>query len=114
VSKAKDIFGVVCATAAIGIWGFVACSGDDDEPRHIPVDETATSAPVEEVPRDPFQDEFDSAWDGMDQSTRDAYCWSLKSMTPQELADFSAEMTGQDPADWQRVADMIQQKCTGE
>lgn len=113
--NAKDIFGVACATAAAAIWITVGCSGNDDGPRTHPVDDSTVSAPAEEeTPRDPFQDEFDSAWNSMDQTTRDAYCWSLESMTPEELADFSSEMTGQDPANWRRVADMISAKCAGE
>jgi hypothetical protein len=108
VSKGKDIFGVGCAVAAVAIWVAVACSGGDGEPRTHPVDEAAASAPV----NDPLQSEFEAAWSGLTPENRDAYCWALESMQPDELAGFSAELAGGDPADWNRVTNMINEKCS--
>lgn len=113
--KIKDAIGLGCAVATVAIWVAVACSGGDDEPRLPPVDDTSVSAPVEtEVVRDPLQDQFDTAWSGLDDETRASYCWALESMTPRELAEFSAELTGQNTDDWEKVAVMINEKCSGE
>lgn len=108
MSKAGDIFGVGCAAATVAIWVAVACSGGDGEPRTHPAEKAAASAPV----NDPLQAEFETAWDGLKPDTRDAYCWALESMQPDELADFSSELAGGDPADWNRVTSMINEKCS--
>jgi len=114
--KIKDAVKLGCAVAAAAIWITVACSGNSDEPRTHPVDDTSVSAPAEtEVPTaDPLQDKFETAWSELDDETRASYCWALDSMTPQELAEVSAELTGQDMGNWERVAIMINEKCSGE
>lgn len=114
MSKVKDAIGLGCAVTTIAIWVAVACSGSEDSPPPPPADDDPAVVQEEQPPADPFQEEFDAAWNGMDEETRDSYCWALESMTPQELAEFSAEMTGQDPADWERVTQMISEKCSGE
>lgn len=114
-SKVKDAIGLGCAVVTVAIWIAVGCSGGDDEPRTHPVDDTSVSAPAEiEVTSDPLQDQFDTAWSELDDETRASYCWALESMTPRELAEFSAELTGQNTDDWEKVAVMINEKCSGE
>lgn len=114
MSKVKDAFGLGCAAATAAIWVAVSCSGGGDDSPPLPADDDPAVTQEEQAPVDPLQGEFDSAWSGMDDETRASYCWALESMTPQELAEFSAEMTGQDPADWKRVTEMISEKCSGE
>lgn len=113
--RIKDALGLGCAAVTASIWIFIGCSGGDDEPRTHPVDDASVSAPTEtEFPDDSLQDEFETAWSELDKETQASYCWALESMTPQELAEFSAELTGQDAGNWERVTVMINEKCSGE
>lgn len=103
--RARDWFGVGCAVIAVSIWiGIVVTDSGDDGPRNVVAADTEGSG-------DPLRDEFEAAWAGLNQETQDSYCWALGSMEPDELAAFSSELTGGDPADWNRVTEMIKQKC---
>lgn len=108
--RGKDLFGVGCAVIAASIWIGIAVSDSGDDGSHaIPAD---TAVARETDAQDPLQGEFEAAWNGLDLETRDSYCWALNSMEPDELAAFSSELTGGDPADWNRVTEMIKQKCS--
>ena len=113
MSKVKDAIGIGCAVVTAAIWVAVGCSGGEDS-APPPADDDPAVVQEETPPADPLQDEFETAWTGMDDETRASYCWALESMTPRELAEFSSEMTGQDPADWERVTLMISEKCSVE
>lgn len=105
-SRAKDLFGVGCAVIAASIWiGIAVTDSGDDGPRDVVAADSNGSG-------DPLQAEFETAWSGLNQDTRDAYCWALESMQPDELAAFSSELAGGDPADWNQVTQMINEKCT--
>jgi hypothetical protein len=103
------------AVAAIGaLLALTACTTTDQPTATHTV--TIQPTPSEPTPTPTFDDDMtqlvvDISWSQQTETDKDAMCFGLALQGPEWAAEQMATGAGDDSVDWDRAAELVQQKC---